>query len=213
MIKLIIFDLDGLLIDSQPLQYKAYNQVFSKYGFPLTKNDWKEWIQNSYNPKEWIQKNNLPLEEDTIRAEKKKIYDKLIREELKLKPGAENLINKLYGKYKLCIASSSRIESIKLVVNKFNLESKFEKLISDTKMARRKPNPDVFLKAAKIMNIYPEECIVIEDSLAGLKAAKSAKMKCIICPDSFWKTDQSKFKPADKIVKTLNEVNEKMIEI
>lgn len=56
MIKAIIFDLDGLLVDSQPLQYKAYNQVFSSYGYPLSENDWFQWIHQSLSPKEWIEK-------------------------------------------------------------------------------------------------------------------------------------------------------------
>ncbi len=212
MIKVIIFDLDGLLIDSQPLQYKAYNQVFSKYGFPLTLDNWHEWIHNSYSAKIWIQKNKLPLEAETIRVEKKKIYDKLIHDELELKPGAWNLINKLYGKFRLCIASSSRIESIELILRKFTLESKFENLVSDTEMIKGKPYPDIFLKTAESMNAKAEECVVIEDSIAGLKAAKAAKMICIVCPDSFSDMKPSEFKGADKIVNNLDEITYEMIE-
>lgn len=212
MIKTIIFDLDGLLVDSQPLQYKAYNQVFSKYGSPLTLRDWHEWIHNGYDAKFWIQKNNLLLDAEAIRSEKKKIYEQLIRDELKLKPGALNVIKKLYKKYELCIASSSRIESIKLILSKFGLESKFLKLISDTEMVKGKPYPDIFLKAAELMNAKAEECLVIEDSIAGLKAAKASKMICIICPDTFSNIKKSEYKNADKIVKCLDEITCEMIE-
>ncbi|MFA4815432.1 MAG: HAD family phosphatase [Candidatus Gracilibacteria bacterium] len=212
MIKVIIFDLDGLLIDSQPLQYKAYNQVFSKHGFPLSLDDWREWIHNSYRTNQWIQKNHLPLNVDLVRAEKKKIYDKLVRNELKLKPGALSLINNLYGSFRLCIASSSRLESIELVLEKFGLKSKFEKLVSDTEMIKGKPYPDIFLKTAEIMRARPEECLVIEDSVAGLKAAKAAGIKCVICPDSFGAIEPVKFKGAYKIVKNLNEITSEMLE-
>jgi len=211
MIKVIIFDLDGLLVDSLPLLYKAYNQVFTKYGCPLSLKDWREWINGSLKPKIWIQKNKLPVKEDEIRTEKKKIYEKLIRDELQLKSGALNLINNLYGKYRLCIASASRIESVKLAVNKFKLKSKFEKLISDTEMTKGKPHPDIFLKTAEIMKVNPDECLVIEDSIAGLKAAKAAGMICIICPDKFSDVKPAEFKGADKIVKNLDEVDLKMI--
>ena len=212
MIKIIIFDLDGLLVDSQPLQYKAYNLVFSKYGFPLSLDDWHEWIHKSMNPKMWIQKNKLPLDAEKIRAEKKKIYDKFIRDELELKTGARNLINKFYGKFRLCVASSSRIESIKSVLNKFNLESKFEIMISDTEMTKGKPYPDIFLRASALMNVKPEECVVIEDSVAGLKAAKAAGMACIVCPDKFAATKPTKFANADKVVNSLDEITSEIIE-
>lgn len=213
MIKTIIFDLDGLLIDSQPLQYKAYNQVFSKYGVPLTLKDWNEWIHKGSDPQIWIQKHHLPLDAETIRAEKKIIYDKLIHDELELKPGALDLINALYGKFRLCIASSSRIESIELSINKFGLKSKFEKLVSDTEMVKGKPHPDIFLKAAELMNAKAGECLVIEDSLAGLNAAKAAKMLCFICPDSSSKVELHKFRDADKIVNRLDEITYEMIMI
>lgn len=207
MIKVIIFDLDGLLVDSQPLQYKAYNLVFSEMGFPLSRDDWLEWIHESLGAKSWIQKKNLPLDAEEIRNEKKRIYNKLIVEEMKLKPGALKLINALHGKFKLCLASSSYLEQIMLALNKFNLATKFEKILSDSEMAHGKPQPDIFLHAAKLMNVKPEECLVIEDSLAGLQAAKTAKMKCIICPDtSFPNTEMNKFKDADRIVQRLDEI-------
>jgi len=211
MIKVIIFDLDGLLIDSQPLQYKAYNQAFSQNGFPLSPEDWYEWVHKGSSAQIWIQKHNLPLDAEKIRAKKKEIYDKLINDELKLKPGALNLINDLYGKFRLCVASSSRIESIELSVDKFNLKSKFEKLISDTEMVKGKPDPEIFLKTAELMNAKAEECLVIEDSIAGLNAARAAKMTCFICPDSSSDVDLSELENADKIVNRLDEIKYEMI--
>jgi len=211
MIKVIIFDLDGLLIDSQPLQHKAYHEVFSKHGYPISKEQWRDWINFSGRVQDWVEKENLSLDPEKLRIEKKVIYDKLIKEELNLKLGAENIIDLLSKKFRLCIASSSRIESIESIVKKFGLESKFEKLISDSKMGRGKPEPTVFLKAAELMKASPEECIVIEDSAVGLKAAKSAKMKCIVCPDCFYKVESSKIKTADKIVNNLNEISIFMI--
>lgn len=212
MFKVIIFDLDGLLVDSQPLQYQAYHQVFSNHGFPLTQVDWQEWIDHSYSVQQWIQKNDLPLDGDSLRAEKKNIYDQLIRDELQLKPGVRELIDELHGKFRLCIASSSRLESIELIVDKFGLQPKFEQLISDTEIVNGKPHPDIFLKTAEAMQVKPADCLVIEDSIAGLKAAKAANMLCIICPDSFGKLEPVEFKGADKIVNHLGEITSEMID-
>lgn len=215
MIKIIIFDLDGLLIDSQPLQYKAYNKVFSKYGYPISQKEWKnEWIHNSISCKKWIQKNNLPLDFTKIRSEKKKIYEQLILTDLELKDGANNAINVLSDEYKICIASASMKSSIDIISEKFDFTSRFQEIISDQEahIEKAKPFPDVFLHVAKIMKVLPEECLVIEDSVAGLKAAKSANMKCIICPDSFCKIELSEFKNADKLIKNLHEIDVKLIQ-
>lgn len=213
MIKLIIFDLDGLLVDSQPLQYEAYNKVFSQYDQPISKKDWIEhWIHGSGNPKAWIEYRKLDLNYQKIRAEKKIIYDELIKTKMRLKPGAKELVELLFKEFPLVVASSSRIESIELSLNKFNLTDKFKHLISDVEMARGKPHPDVFLYAAKMMNVEPESCLVFEDSLAGLQSAKSAGMKCIICPDSFSSVNVERYNGADKIVSQLSEVSLNTIE-
>ncbi|MBU0766712.1 HAD family phosphatase [Patescibacteria group bacterium] len=214
MIKVVIFDLDGLLIDSQPLQYKAYNRVFSEYGFPISKEEWiDEWINNSISCREWIHKMNLPLDFAKVRAEKQKVYEEFIPTDLELKPGAMNAINLLFVEYKLCIASASMKPSIEVISKKFGFEAFFDQIISDQEshVVRQKPFPDVFQCVAKEMEVAPEECLVIEDSVAGLEAAKSANMKCIICPDSFCEFESSEFEDADKIIKSLNEIDLDMI--
>ncbi len=213
MIKVIIFDLDGLLIDSEPLQYRAVSQAFSEKGFPLTEADWYEWLHKKIGYKGWIELNNLPLVPEEIRARKKEIYDNLIETEMELKLGARELIDLVHGKYRLAIASGSRIESIELCLDKFNLLSKFEHLITDQKNGLPKPHPDVFLHAAKVMNVEPEECLVFEDSLAGLQAAKAAGIKCIVCPDTFIPVDRALYANAAKIVENLGEVTLEDIDI
>jgi HAD superfamily hydrolase (TIGR01509 family) len=207
MTKAIIFDLDGLLIDSQPLQFKAYHDAFKKFGYDLTKDSWMLWVHDSLSAKEWVEKHNLKIDPHSVRVEKKKIFEKLIHKELKLKPGARELVNKLYKKFPLGIASASRIESINLILKKFKFTSKFKVVLSDTKMERGKPFPDIYLNTARKLKVKPENCLVFEDSIAGLKAAKSAGMKCIVCPDKFLKIDIKKFKKADKIVESLKQVN------
>lgn len=208
----MIFDLDGLLVDSQPLQYEAYSKVFSKYDEPISQADWVEhWIHTSGDPKKWIKLRNLDLDYQKIRAEKKIIYDELIQTKMELKPGANELVNLLYKEYPLIVASSSRMESIELALCKFNLAKKFKHLISDTAMERGKPHPDVFLYAAKMMHTNPRDCLVFEDSVAGLQSAKSAGMKCIICPDNFSRLNIEHYDGADMMVNQLGEVDLSMI--
>jgi HAD superfamily hydrolase (TIGR01509 family) len=205
--KVIIFDLDGLLVDSQPIQYKAYNQVFTKYGFPLSILDWKNWVENSYSAKSWITKNQIPLAYEKVRSEKKEVYNELILSELELMPGAKSIVNELNNNFRLCIASASRLESIELILHKFNLRGKFETILSDKDLKRGKPHPDVFLKAAELMRVTPKECVVVEDSIAGLNAARAAGMKCVICPDKFTNTDIKQYEKADLIISSLENLS------
>ena len=212
MIELVIFDLDGLLVDSQPLQYKAYNRVFSDYGYPISREDWQTMVRQSYSIKRWIEENELPLDPELIRNQKKESYDRFIEEELQLKPGAKEAVELLSEKYRLCIASASRIESIEAVVKKFSLADYFRTFVSDNTVSRGKPFPDVFLEAASQMKTVPEQCIVIEDSVAGLRAAKEAGMLCIICPDSYIDTPLEQYRDADLIVDRLDDISISIIE-
>ncbi len=211
MIKTIIFDLDGLLVDSQPLQYKAYNQVFTKHGHPISKESWIKLVQCSSTIPEFMEKNEIPGDPEVIRDEKKAIYENIIKTELQLKTGAKELVNLLSQHYDLCVGSASRPESIQLYLDKFKLKPKFKAVISDFNVKKHKPAPDVFLAAAKETKVLPSECIVIEDSIAGLKTAKAANMKCIVCPDSFCEIDKSNFSEADLIVDNLGEITIQMI--
>jgi len=212
MIEVIIFDLDGLLIDSQPLQYKTYNQVFSEYGYPISCEDWQLMVTQSYSIQRWIEEHKLPLDPESIRNQKKEIYDPLIREELQLKPGAKKTVELLSRKYQLCIASSSRIESIQASLEKFSLIDYFKVLMSDTTALRGKPFPDIFLKAASQMKTMPNRCVVIEDAVGGLRAAKEAGMLCIICPDSYIGTPLEQYSDADLIVNSLEDISIETIE-
>ena len=206
-IRLIIFDLDGTLIHSQPLQYEAFNTIFSQYGPPITKKEWvKYWIHQSCTAKRWIEMKQLDLNHEKITIEKRKLYKKLVLEKLELKSGALELIKKLSVKYPLCIASATYLGGIKMIVKKFNIENYFSKLISDADVKNRKPAPDVFLVVAKLMKVSPKNCLVFEDSLAGLQAVQAAGMKCVICPDIFSNIPSSKFQNADLIINNLNEI-------
>jgi len=212
MIKVIIFDMDGTLVDSTALQYKAFKIVFTNHGFSMNEDDWHEWILNSYNTKSYIEKKGLDLDSETIRAEKHKLYLELVKNELQLKPGARKVVMDLSKKYRLAVASASRMDTVKPVIQKFELEPYFEKLVSDFDIGKRKPHPDVFLHVAEEMGVKAEECIVLEDSPAGLKAAKAAGMICIICPDTFSRFPRESFKDADKIIESLKDISLETIE-
>lgn len=212
MIRVVIFDFDGLLVDSQPLQFESYRHVLSKHGIQLSQAEWVEFIHKSYSIQQWFKIKDISLDPEKIRSEKMIMYNRLITDKLLLKPGAGKLVELLSGKYKLGVASASRIESINLGLRKFGLEARFEIVLSDIDCAHGKPFPDVLLKIADSTGEDPKDCLVLEDSVAGLKAAKAAGMKCIVCPDTFQPVSLLEFEGADKIVGSLDEITLQTIE-
>ncbi len=207
----VIFDLDGTLVDSQFLQFSAYRKAFSEVGGTLEWEDWKYyWVKQSISAYEWASIKNLTCDVEVIRNRKKEIYENLIISELKAKPGAISIVNELKANgFKLGIASSSRIESIKLIAEKL-FGNTFDVLQSDTELKKRKPHAEIFYLTMKKMKTSADETVVIEDSISGYNAAISSGATCVICPDSSIDCNY-KFPKAKKVVSSLEELNSRII--
>ena len=209
-IEAVIFDLDGTLVDSEPLQYQAFNEVFSRHGHPVTPLEYDEWRGWQVIPR-WIESRGLSVHPDPIRAEKKIVYEHLIRDQVTLKSGARSLVELTASHFRLAIASGSRRDSIVKCLEKFGLLHHFDTLCSVTELGRGKPHPDVFLEAARQMCISPSNAVVVEDSVTGLGAANAAGMPCIVCPDSFLPAPREALGGAALVVGSLQEVTIRQI--
>jgi beta-phosphoglucomutase len=212
MLKVVIFDLDGLLVDSEPLQFRAYQKAFSHFGITFDLGDWPKWHHLEASASRWVDAHNLTVDPEEIRAKKKIYYDKLVENELTLKPGARNLVETLSNSYRLCVASGSRPESIENCLNRFTLNPYFEKQFSATLLQRKKPYPDVYLEALSKMQVSSDHTIAIEDSQTGLKAATDAGIKCIVCPDTFTPVSNLEFHDAALMIDSLERLSPSMIE-
>ncbi len=206
MFEVVIFDLDGLLVDSEPLQFKAYREVFLRHGISLELSDWPEWHRLEASAARWIDTHKLPVDAENIRAEKKEVYEALIENELILKPGARELVESLSEQCRLCIASGSRPESIEASLNRFSLAPHFEQQFSATLLPRKKPYPDVYVEALSKMQVSPHRALAIEDSVTGLQAATSAGVSCIVCPDTFMPDPVTDYVGAALVVDSLEEL-------
>lgn len=211
-IELVIFDLDGLLVDSESLQFEAYHRVFSNHGTVINKADWPKWHQLEASAAKWIEVHELNLDAEAIRQEKKELYEMLVAQKLELKPGAAQLIEDLRQHCRICVASGSRPESIKACLDKFSLTDKFEQLFSATLLERKKPFPDVYLQALSEMKVNAENSVSLEDSLTGLQASLAADIPCVVCPDSFYLREKTDFEGASAIVNSLEELNYQVLQ-
>lgn len=208
----IIFDLDGLLVDSEPLQFQSYVQAFRQFGVTLDMDGWVDWHTAEASVKRWIQSLGLDLDAEEVRDAKKAIYDQIIDEQMALKPGAKFIVDELVGRYRLAVASGSRPESIRRCLDKFSMTDCFELLVSGTEVVRSKPYPDVYTEVLRRLGTCARNSIALEDSPAGLRAANAAGIKCIVCPDSFMPRHDSAFDQASLVVDSLNEIDRAVLE-
>lgn len=206
MKKAVIFDMDGVLVDSEPLHKEAESYVLAQYGIHYTENIARQYT--AYGTEELFWKDiagHFKIELDVSLAvkQKQKYYFNNFNKIELIKP-AFNLLKKLKtGNCRIALASSSSRNVIKKTLSTFALEKYFEYTISSDDVENGKPFPDVFLLAAQCLKINPQNCIVIEDSVNGVKAGKAAGMTVIAVPNAF--TESFNFSEADYILKSLDE--------
>lgn len=208
----VVFDLDGLLVDSEPLQFRAYREAFSRHGIDITQADWRRWHAAEASVPRWIEMDGLDVDPQQLRAEKKPIYEALIASELSLKPGAEALVRELSGRCPLAVASGSRIESIEACLARFDLRHHFDGCFSATTLPRSKPHPDVYLQALDALDVPAQRSLAIEDSPQGLTAALRAGMRCVVCPDDSHPSPPAVLRDATLVVASLSELDAGILE-
>ena len=209
----IIFDMDGLLVDSEPLWFEAEKKVFSKVGIDLDHNMARktrglredEVVDYWYKQYKW---SNLSKEE--VVNEILASVTNLVEEKGNLLPGARNVVALAHsmGCF-VALASSSHIAVIRAVLKKFNFND-FDYVHSAESELKGKPDPAVYLTTCNKLNVEAKKCLAFEDSANGVKAAKAARMFCIAVPEREERNDE-RFKIADCIINSLEEVNEDLI--
>lgn len=187
MIKAVIFDLDGLLIDSEIVSYKIYKEILNQFGYRFSI---EEYAQNYSGKTEvnnvtnLIDRYNLPWTVEIGLDNVFKIEDKFINAGIDLKTGAKELLTYLKeNNFKVAIASSSTKDRALTILKQHNLVEYFDEFVFGNEVEKGKPNSDIFLKACDKLLENPEECLVLEDSEAGIQAAYSANIPVICIPD------------------------------
>jgi len=184
MIEAIIFDMDGVLVDSEPFHVEIEKRQFERNHLNITDEEHMSFmgVASDVMRKKITAQHSLnkPVEEliEQFRAESIRFFSEL--DEIPVMPGLVELLEKLKGKnYPLAVASSSFPEIIELILRRTDLRKYFQVVVSSQEAGKSKPEPDVFLLAAQKLGVSPKNCMVIEDSYNGIEAAHAAKMSCV----------------------------------
>lgn len=199
--KAIIFDLDGVLVDSKKAHIKAFKQLCKNKGINLTNEELNHVFGFTTESSIAVicRRRGLTCPVVEWAEEKRQIALKLLKKS-KSFPGVESFLKYLKPKYKLALASSSSVPEVEAVLN--NLKKYFDHITTREQVKKHKPDPQIYLLTARKLGIKPADCVVIEDSIAGVESAKRAGMFCIAVLNSYPAKD---LKSADLIIKDLND--------
>lgn len=207
--ELVIFDMDGLMFDTERIYYKAWQESAATYGYSIS---WEIYVQIVARNSRYIEKvlkeilgEALPY--DVICEGKRAIADQIIAEEgIIKKEGLVELLDYLDKKgIKKAVATSSMREKALRYLESGGIKERFDWIICGSDVEESKPNPEIFLKVAHHFGIAPEACMVLEDSRLGIQAAKAAGMMGVFIPDLV-QADEEILANASKEVASLRDV-------
>lgn len=209
MLKAVIFDMDGVIIDSEPLHNKAYNDMFEEVGIEVSRELYESFTgQSTINIcKRLCEHFNLEQSPETLVALKRKHYKQFFEtnSDLTLIEGVLDLIKDYHENgLTLVLGSSAAMTSINQIFERFDLNQYFKAKLSGADLKESKPHPEIFIKAAEASGFRPEECMVIEDSTNGIQAANDAGIYCVGY-DSFHSKNQD-YSKANKVIKDFKEI-------
>ena len=205
-IKAVIWDLDGVILDSADEHRRAWLRLAHEEGIPMNDADfWATFGKRNDDIFATLWGNLSPEQVKILSDRKEQYFRELIQQSAAPLPGAIELMRSLRdAHFAQALASSTPIENINLIANVLDLKQYLSILVSGETVAKGKPAPDIFLKAASELHMNPGICLVIEDAVAGVEAAHAAGMRCIAVAGN---RDLPGLRKAELMVKDLTEIN------
>ena len=208
MIDAVVFDLDGVLIQSEEVwddvrerfvreRGGRYDAEIQRAMMGMSSPEWSRYLHEHAG---------VPDEPDAINAEVVRRLLSAYHDRLPLIPGALDAVRRLADRFPLGIASSSNRELIDAVLEAAGLAPLFAATVSSEEVAHGKPEPDVYLEAARRLGVAPERCAAVEDSHGGIRAAKNAGMRVVAIPNPSYPPDDEALALADVIIDSLDEL-------
>ena len=209
MIEAVVFDLDGVLLDSEQMWTDAKRELVGEHG-----GRWSEDAEHAMlgmSSPEWTRllrdELGVPLEPDEISADVVRRIEALYEKRLPVLPGADAAVRRFAARWPLGMASSSNREIIDLTLIQAGWDEFFATTVSSEEVARGKPAPDVYLEATRRLNAAPERCGAVEDSSAGIRAAHAAGLRVIAIPNPGYPPDDESLALAAVVLESVHELD------
>lgn len=213
MIEAVVFDLDGVLLDTEEVWDEVREGLArergGRYGerdqhamMGMSSGEWSRYMHDELG---------LPEPPEEINAEVVRRLLARYRERLPLIPGAVEAVERLAARWPLAVASSSNRELIEEFFDGSGLRTRFRAWVSSEEVPRGKPAPDVFLEAARRLGVPPQRCAAIEDSANGLRAARAAAMRVVAVPNAHYPPPPEVLALADAVVGSPAELTEAVV--
>ena len=203
----VLWDMDGVIADTADYHYRAWQSIFKERGVEFSKADFMRYFGRRHDTiiRFALGDSLSPEEFHAITERKQALYRRLVSQNIIPLPGAVELIKSLHTHgIKTAIGSSAVPENIEVILKGLGIEDCFQAIAYGTEVAEGKPSPLIFQLAAKKLGVKPADCVVIEDAIAGVTAAKRAGMKCVAVTNSH---PGDKLQNADLVVDSLENVN------
>ncbi|HSN49902.1 MAG TPA: HAD-IA family hydrolase [Bacteroidales bacterium] len=212
MIKGVLFDMDGVLVDSEPFICKAAIMMFEEMGLRVVPEDFHPFVGMGEN--RYIggvaEHHGASVDIEKVKARTYEIYETIVRGNLTPLPGVHKFISECRERgFRLALATSADRVKMEVNLREIGLTSgTFNSIVTGLDVKNKKPFPDIYIMAAERIGLDPYECLVVEDAVSGIKAGKSAGCRCLGLTTSF---EAAVLAEADWICGTLNDVPEEAI--
>jgi HAD superfamily hydrolase (TIGR01509 family) len=208
VIEAVVFDLDGVLLDSEPIWNEAKRELVEERGGRWNERAPRDMMGMS-SP-EWsrylVEELGVPLDPEDVSDDVVRRLERIYRRRLPLLDGAHEAVERLAERFPLGLASSSNREIIDLVLELSGLAGRFAVTLSSEEVARGKPAPDVYLEATRRLGVAPEQSAAVEDSENGIRAAKAAGMRVLALPNPHYPPAPDALAEADEVLDSLHEL-------
>ncbi len=204
-IKAILFDCNGIIADDEPIHLELFQKVLKEAGITLTREIYfKKYLAMDDRScfKDALKSHGHPYEPEIVKSlisRKAKYYKKRVQKSLKIFPGVRSFV-KAHKNYEMAIVSGALRHEIEIILKRAGIRRNFSAIISAEDVENGKPDPECYLLALKKLNLNPQECIAIEDSIHGVHAAHKAGVACIAVTNSYSK---EKLSHADWVIPSL----------
>jgi HAD superfamily hydrolase (TIGR01509 family) len=207
MIEAVLFDMDGVLIDSEPAWERARKSLFAERGVPYDPKITQALMgMNSQEWSHYLGEHGIPLPDAQIRDEVLRRVAASLRDDLHLMPEADRVVRALAARWPLAIASSADRSIIELALDLAGFRDAFRVVVSSSEVGRGKPAPDTYLRAAELLGVGAGRCAVVEDSANGIRAGRAAGARVIAIPNQHFPPAADALALADVVLRSLEEL-------